>query len=273
MQSTELKSVGDASWRKDGIAKVTGCEKYAPDVSVERMWYGRVLRSPYAHARILSVDTSAAEALGAVCLTYADVPKIRYNERIVSTPPCLYRDRTVLADKARHVGEAVLAVAAPTEELAEKALRAIKVDYQPLQVITTVEQAEKDGAEPVHETVLLDGKDLPIKNNVAVSRTIEVGDIEKGFAEADKVIERVYRTSRIYHAQMEPKSVVCRPEVDGGITVWASTQSIHNTRILLGQIYSLPLNKVNVVKVALGGSFGSSIQMNSVTPICVGLAL
>lgn len=273
MQSTELKSVGDASWRKDGIAKVTGAEKYTPDVSVDRMWHGRVLRSPHAHARIVSVDTSAAEALGAVCLSYVDVPKMRYNERIVSTPPCLYRDRTVVADKARHVGEAVAAVAAPTEEIAEKALRAIRIEYEPLQVITTMEQSLKDGADPIHDTVLLDGKDLPIRNNVAVQRTIDVGDVVKGFAEADRIVERTYRTSRIYHAQMEPKSVICRPEADGGITVWASTQSIHNTRILLGQIYDLPLNKVNVVKVALGGAFGSSIQMNSVTPICVGLAL
>ncbi len=273
MLSTELKSVGDASWRKDGLAKVTGSEKYAPDVSVDRMWHGRVLRSPHAHARIVSVDTSAAEALGAVCLTYDDVPKMRYNERIVSTPPCLYRDRTVVADKARHVGEAVLAVAAPTEELAERALRAVKVEYAPMQVITTMEQALKDGADPIHDTVLLDGKDVPIRNNVAVQRTIDVGDIEKGFAEAELVFERTFRTSRIYHAQMEPKTVTCRPEIDGGITVWCSTQSIHNTRILLGQIYGLPLNKVNVVKVALGGAFGSSIQMNSVTPICVGLAL
>ncbi|MBP6769886.1 MAG: molybdopterin-dependent oxidoreductase, partial [Reyranella sp.] len=273
MQSTELKSVGDASWRKDGISKVTGAEKYTPDVSVDRMWHGRVLRSPHAHARIVSIDTSAAEALGAVCLSYVDVPKMRYNERIVSTPPCLYRDRTVVADKARHVGEAVAAVAAPTEEIAEKALRAIRIEYEPLQVITTMEQSLKDGADPIHDTVLLDGKDLPIRNNVAVQRTIDVGDVVKGFAEADRVVERTYRTSRIYHAQMEPKSVICRPEADGGITVWASTQSIHNTRILLGQIYGLPLNKVNVVKVALGGAFGSSIQMNSVTPICVGLAL
>ncbi len=273
MQSTEFKTIGDASWRKDGIAKVTGSEKYAPDISVDRMWYGRVLRSPHAHARIVSVDTSAAEALGAVCLTYADVPHTRYNERIVSTPPCLYRDRTVVADKARHVGEALVGVAAPTEALAEKALRLIKIEYEVLEVITTMDQARKDGADPIHDTVLLDGVDKPIVNNVAVRRTIDVGDTVKGFAESDVIIERKYKTSRIYHAQMEPKSVVCRPEIDGGITVWASTQSIHNTRILLGQIYDLPLSKVNVKKVMLGGSFGSSIQMNSVTPICVGLAL
>jgi xanthine dehydrogenase molybdenum-binding subunit len=273
MASSEFNSVGDTTWRKDGIAKVTGAEYYAPDISVDRMWYGRVLRSPYAHAKIRRIDTSAAEALGAVCVTFDDVPKVRYNERIVSTPPCLYRDRTVVADKPRHVGEAVAAVAAASEALAEKALRAIVVEYEPLQTIVTIDDALRDGAEPIHETVQLEGAAVPIKNNVAVARTIEVGDIDQGFAEAEIVIERKFKTSRIYHAQMEPKTAVCRPEIDGGLTVWASTQSIHNTRILLGEIFGIPLHKLNVRKAALGGSFGSSIQMNSVTPICVALAL
>ncbi|MFZ0694853.1 MAG: molybdopterin cofactor-binding domain-containing protein [Alphaproteobacteria bacterium] len=273
MSMTKMKSIGKETWRKDGIAKVTGAEQYAPDISVDRMWYGRVLRSPYAHARIVKVDTTAAEALGAVCLTFSDIPKVKYNERIVSTPPCLYRDRYVLADKARHVGEAVVGIAAPTETLAEKALRAIKVEYEPLPTIITMEEAMRDGAAAIHDTIRLQDKDIPIKNNVAVARTIVVGDVEKGFVESEFIIERKYKTGRIYHAQMETKTVLCRPEMDGGITVWASTQSIHNTRILLGEIFGIPLNKLNVKKVALGGSFGSSIQMNSVTPICVGLAL
>lgn len=271
--TTKLNSIGTNSRRKDGIAKVTGTEQYAPDVSVPRAWYGRVLRSPHAHARIVSIDTSAAEGLGAVCLTFADVPRIKYNERIVSTPPHLYRDRYVLADKARHVGEAVAAVAAPTEALAEKAVRAIRVEYEVLPVLLSAEDALKDGAARIHETVLLHGKEIPIENNVAVTRLVEVGDIAKGFAEADSIIEREFQTSPIYHAQMETKSVVCKPAADGSITVWASTQSIHNTRQLLAELYDLPLHKVNVKKVALGGSFGSSIQMNSVTPICVGLAI
>ena len=273
MSSRDFHSVGDQTWRKDGIAKVTGAEQFAPDIHLERMWFGRVLRSPHAHARIKSIDTSAAEALGAVCLTFADVPKVKYNERIVSTPPCLYRDHYVVADKPRHVGEAVAGVTAPSEALAEKALRAIEVEYEPLQTIITIEDATAGGAETIHDTVLLDGAEVPIENNVAVARTIEVGDIESGFAEADLVIERTYKTPRVYHAQMETKTVVCRPEQDGGLTVWASTQSIHNTRILLGEIFSIPLNKLNVRKTALGGSFGSSIQMNSVIPICAGLAL
>lgn len=273
MEKNQFSTLGKVTQRKDGIAKVTGAEKYASDISLPRMWHARVLRSPYAHAKIVSIDTSAAEALGAVCLTYSDVPKKKYNERIVSTPPHLYRDRTVLADKARHVGEAVAAVAAPTEALAEKALRAIVVEYEILQTITSPEQAMDPGAEPIHRSVVLGDNEIPIENNLAVSREIRVGDIDKGFAEADLIVEREFNTSRIYHAQMECKSVVCNPEPDGGITVWPTTQSIHNVRQLLGEIYDIPLHKVNVKRVAIGGTFGSSIQMNSVIPICVGLAL
>ncbi len=273
MTSKQTHAIGSNAWRKDGIAKVTGTEEYSSDVMLPKSWYGRVLRSPHAHANIVSIDTSAAEEMGAVCLTFADVPKLRYNERIVSTPPCLYRDRTVLADKARHVGEAVAAVAAPTEALAEKALRALKVEYEVLPAVFSSEEALKEGAPAVHETVELEGKDIPIKNNVAVSRLIEVGDIEKGFAEADDIIEKEFSTAPIYHAQMETKSVACKPAKDGSITVWATTQSIHNTRLLLAEIYGLPAHKVNVKKRLVGGTFGSSIQMNSVTPICVGLAL
>lgn len=273
MKENRFHSLGKATHRKDGIAKVTGAEKYASDISLPRMWYARVLRSPYAHARIKSIETREAEAMGAVCLTFSDVPKIKYNERIVSTPPHLYRDRTVLADKARHVGEAIAAVAAPTEALAEKAVRAIQVEYEVLQTITTAEEAIRPGAEPIHESVRLGDKEIPIENNVAVKREIVLGDIDKGFAEADLVLEREFTTSRIYHAQMECKSVVCNPEPDGGITVWPTTQSIHNVRQLLGEIYDIPLHKVNVKRVTIGGTFGSSIQMNSVIPICVGLAL
>lgn len=266
-------AIGSSDWRKDGIAKVTGTEQYSPDASVPRSWYARVLRSPHAHANIKSIDTSAAEAMGAVCLTFDDVPKIRYNERIVSTPKCLYRDRYVLADKARHVGEPVAAVCAATEALAEKALRTIKVEYEVLPAVFTAEEALKDDAPALHDTVRLIDDDIPIENNIAVTRVVEVGDIEKGFAEADQIVEREYSTAPVYHAQMETKSALCKPAPDGSITIWATTQSIHNTRQLIAELYGLPLHKVNVKKSALGGSFGSSIQMNTIVPICVGLAI
>ena len=99
------------------------------------------------------------------------------------------------------------------------------------------------------------------------------GGYAAAFAAADVVVEGRFSTQKIYHAQMEPKSCVCRPEPDGGLTVWPTTQSIHNVRILLGEIFRIPLSKVNVKRVPVGGTFGSSIQMNPPIPICAALAL
>ena len=265
--------VGHATRRKDGVARVTGQEQYTTDVSLPRMLHGRIVSSPHAHARIIRVDTSAAEALGAVCLTFDDVPKIRYNERIITVPWALHKDHYVLSDKVRRMGEAVAAVAAETEALAEQAARAVVVEYEPLPVLVDPIEALKPGAAAIYDTVMLGDDEISIKNNIACSRDILEGDIEAAFAEADVVVEGEFRTPKIYHAQMEPKAVVCRPEANGGITVWATTQSIHNVRIVLGAIFGIPLSKVDVIRIPVGGTFGSSIQMNSPIPIGVALAL
>ena len=211
--------------------------------------------------------------MGAVCLTFADVPKIRYNERIITVPWALHKDHYVLSDKVRRMGEAVAAVAAETEALAEQAARAVVVEYEPLPVITDPVAAMQPGAAALYDTVMLGDNEIPIKNNIACARDILEGDIEAAFAEADVVVEGEFRTPKIYHAQMEPKAVVCRPEANGGITVWATTQSIHNVRIVLGAIFGIPLSKVDVIRIPVGGTFGSSIQMNSPIPIGVALAL
>jgi xanthine dehydrogenase molybdenum-binding subunit len=265
--------LGKNTRRKDGVARVTGHEHYTPDISLPRMLHGRVLSSPYAHARIKHIDVSGAEALGAVVITLNDVPPLRYNERIITIPPVLHKDHTVLADKVRRMGEAVAAVAAETEALAEKAVRAIKVEYEVLPVLTDATEAMQPGAEPIYDTVLWGDKEIEIENNIACERRVEEGDVDKAFAESDVIVEGTFTTPKIYHAQMETKSCVCRPEPDGGLTVWPTTQSIHNVRILLGQIFDIPLSKINVKRVPVGGTFGSSIQMNPPTPICAALAL
>lgn len=273
MERDNYHAVGRIYPRQDGIAKVTGQEKYSSDISIPHMWHARVLRSPYAHAIIKNIDTGLAEKKGAVCITFHDIPKIKYNERIVSIPEKLFKDRYVFADRARHVGEAIAAVAAETEELAEKAIKLIKVEYEKLPPVLDPFKAMEPGCIQVYDSILLGNIETKIENNIACSREISDGNIEKGFEEADLIMENEYRTGRIYHAQLETKSVVCQPEPHGGITVWPTTQSIHNTRQLLGEIFNIPLNKVNVKRVPIGGSFGSSIQMNSCIPVCVALAL
>jgi len=269
----KFHTVGRSAWRKDGLAKVTGAEKYTSDISLPRMWHARVLRSPHPHARVLSIDTSAAEAMGAVCLTFDDVPKVRYNERLVSVPDKLYKDRYVLPDKLRHIGEAFAAVAAPTEELAEKARRAIRVEYELLPPVIEPLAAMQPGSAQLYDKIFFGAEEIQVENNIACPRVIEVGDVDAGFAEADFILEQEFRTGGVYHAQLETKGVIVEPEADGGITVWPTTQSIHNTRILLGEIFDIPLHKINIKKVTIGGTFGSSIQTNSIIPICVALAL
>ena len=237
------------------------------------MLYGRILSSPYAHARILNIDTQEATTLGATCITFDDIPNVLYSERILSIPSILHQDHYVLADKVRRMAEAVAAVAAEDEELAEKAVRAIKVKYEPLPVLIDPIKAMEPGAAPIYDKILYGGQEIKVENNIATTREWEEGDVDEAFEQADVIVEGTFKTPKIYHAQMEPKSAVCRPESDGGLTIWCTTQSIHNVRILIGQIFDIPLSKINVKRVPIGGTFGSSIQMNSVIPICVALAL
>jgi len=268
-----LEVVGRQYPRKDGVARVSGQEVYTVDVSLPRMLHGRILGSPHAHAIVKSIDTSKAEAMGATVLTFDDVPKARYNERIITIPPVLHRDHTVLADKVRRMGEAIAAIAAETEELAERALRAIKVEYEVLPVVTDAHNAMKRGAPAIYDTVMWGENEVPIERNIACDRSVDEGNAERAFAEADTVVEGTFKLPKVYHAQMETKSCVARPEPGGGLTVWPTTQSIHNVRILLGEIFNIPLSKIDVRRVPIGGTFGSSIQMNSPIPICAALAL
>src|SRR4030067_1987200 len=132
MEKPQYHASGKRSIRKDGIARVTGQETYTTDVSLSRMLYARILRSPFPHARVKSMDTRGAEEMGAICITFKEVPKIRYAERLVTIPSKTYKDRQVLTDPPRHVGQAIAAVAAETEEMAEKAVSLIRVEDESL---------------------------------------------------------------------------------------------------------------------------------------------
>lgn len=268
-----FKVVSKITSRKDGEAKVRGLEKFPSDISLPGMLFAAVLRSPYPHAEILKIDTSEAEAIGAVCLTPDDVPEVFYNERGVSIPTRTFRDRRVLPKKARHFGEAIAAVAAPTEELALKALKALKVEYRVLPPVLDPVKAMEPDSPQLYEKVYFGDEEVAIKNNIACEREISVGNSREAISSSDFVIEEEYSLPRVYHFQMETKSAVCNPEPDGSLTIWCTTQSIHNVRILIGSIFGIPLSKVNVKRIPVGGSFGSSIQMNSIIPICVALGL
>ncbi|HPG21045.1 MAG TPA: molybdopterin-dependent oxidoreductase, partial [Flexilinea sp.] len=131
----------------------------------------------------------------------------------------------------------------------------------------------KDGAPQLYDTIYLGDEAVKVHNNIGVIRNINEGDCDAGFAQADRIFERDFELGRIYHAQLETKNAVCKPEPDGTLTVWATAQSIHGTRQMLARALNMPLSKINVKKMPFGGAFGSSIQVNTVIPICAALAL
>lgn len=273
MLKPAFRVIGKKTVRKDGIAKVTGYEKFASDIYLPNMLYARVLKSPYAHARVKFIDTSEAEKMGAVVITFKDVPNVKFNPRLVSVREATYKDWRVLTDKPLFVGEPIAAVAAETEELAQRALEAIKVEYEVLEPSFDPFESMKPGKPQLHDTIILNDREIRVENNIACTLEIDEGDVEKGFQEADVIIEREYRSNRRYHMQLETKVAVVDPAPDGSITIWCTTQTIHNTRLLIHEIFGIPMSKINVKKVALGGGFGSSIQTNIVVPIAVALAL
>jgi xanthine dehydrogenase molybdenum-binding subunit len=267
-----FKVLGRDTPRQDGVAKVTGREMFASDMTLPNMLYGRILKSPYAHAKVKSMDVSKAEAMGAVTLTPEEIPDVKYCPRLVSVPSSTYKDWKVLADKGHYVGEPIAAVAAESEEEAQRAMEAIEVECEVLGASFDALDAMKPEADAIHDQIYLNKDLLDVESNIGCQLEITEGD-PSSLEAADYVIERTYRTSRRYHNQLEPKSVVVRPEPDGGVSIWSTTQTIHNTRLLIHEIYGIPMGKIRVYKVALGGSFGSSIHVNPVTNVAVGLAL
>jgi xanthine dehydrogenase molybdenum-binding subunit len=265
--------LGKDTPRQDGVAKVTGREKFSSDLVLPNMLYARVLKSPYPHARVKSIDVSAIQDKNTYIITPDEIPDVLYCPRLVSTPDSTYKDWKVLTKKPRYVGEPVAAVAAESEEEAQRAIESIIVDYEPLTAVYDALESMIKDMPQIHDYIELDQDTLKVENNIACKLDIEEGDSSRGFENSDYIVERTYRTNRRYHTQMETKSVLVRPEPGGGITIWSTTQTLHNTRILLHEIFGIPMGKIRVIKVPLGGSFGSSIQVNPAVPIAVALAL
>jgi xanthine dehydrogenase molybdenum-binding subunit len=273
MSKQAYRILGKNTERKDGVAKVTGQEKFSSDLSLPGMLHIRLLRSTYPHAIVKKIDKLEAVKMGAVVLTPDDLPDIKFCPRLVSTPEATYKDWNVLSRKALYVGDPIAAVAAESEELAQLALESINVEYEQLNPYFDAEFANKSDSIMLHDNIELNNVNIKPERNIACSLDINEGDVEAGFKESDLIIERKYKTNRRYHAQLETKSVLVRPEADGGVSIWCTTQTIHNTRLLLHEIFGLSMGKIRVYKVPLGGSFGSSIQVNMVVPIAVAMAI
>lgn len=258
-----MSVIGKSVPRPDALDKVTGGKAYPVNFQLPGMLHGRMLRSPYPHARILNIDTSAAEALPGVMgvLTHHDVPTRKFTSVyfVPTDTPTLPQDLLIMSDHVRYAGQPVAAVAATSTDIAEQALQLIEVDYEDLPTVFDPEAALAPGAPQLHEGA---------ENNVAVAPVLELGDIEKGFAEADHIFEGTYTTQRAHTCYLEPRVCVAEYDGNGGYTINSSMQHLFGLREKLAFALEIPESKVRVLKPPyIGGGFGGKLDMSYIEPV------
>ncbi|MDO8690452.1 MAG: molybdopterin-dependent oxidoreductase [Dehalococcoidia bacterium] len=265
----ELKVVGKSPPRLEGVEKATGRAVYGQDLRRSGMLIGKVLRSRFPHANILSIDTREAEALPGVMalLTAKDVPP--------GLQGLMVKDENVLAvDRVRFLGEAVAAVAAIDGDTAQRALGLIKVVYQELPAVFDPEEAMAEDAPILHPDLgsYRAGKMVKGTGNTCIHVSICKGDVEDGFRKADHVLEDTFRTQMVLHAYMEPHAALAEVDERGRITIWTTTQGPFSVRAHMTEIFHLPMSMVRVIGVRCGGGFGGKTR-SLVAPIAVLLAM
>ena len=254
LSNTDYKVVGTRPVRHDGTDKVTGRAKYGADFDAAGLLYAKVLRSPHAHARIKSINTSKAEAAPGVraVVTGQDVPTDSAAAR-----------KVIAKDKVLYKGHPVAAVAAASAHEAEQALALIEVEYEPLKAATEVREAMAEDAELLHEnqTTTEMGEETDKHSNIATHFRYEQGDLEQGFAAADVIVEKEYSTATVHQGYIEPQNSAAFWNTNGELTVWTSTQGAFTTRDALAGVLDLPVSKVKVVPMEIGGGFGGKIPI------------
>ena len=263
-RSSEYKVVGTRPIRHDGVDKVTGRAKYGADINPAGLLHGKTLRSPHAHARIKSIDTSKALQLPGVraVVTSKDLPEPPNEPVSLGEGPMvnlrLLSANILAQDKALYKGHAIASVAADSSHIAEEALSLIDVEYEVLSPVLTAPEAMKDGAPILLEsqTTMSLGKDTGTVSNVATHTRFASGDVEKGFSESDLVIEREFTTPTVHQGYIEPQSVTALWSEDGEITIWTSTQGHFGIRQNSAAVLGVPVSQVRVIPMEIGGGFG-----------------
>jgi CO/xanthine dehydrogenase Mo-binding subunit len=244
--------------RVDAKEKVTGKALYADDLVFDRMLYAAPLHAAYPSALIISINTQPAMSLKGVVdiITAQDIPGLKQVGTVI-------KDHYVLAtDRVRYSGDVVAMVVAESAEIAREAAKLIRVEYQPLKPIFSPEEALSDDAPAIHDRY---------KNNIPSSYKVRHGDIKKGFAKSDKIIEREFRTTFVEHAYMEPESCIAIKNPDGSITVYGGMQHPFTTRRFVAWACDLPLNRVQIIQTTLGGGFGG--KDDTISMICARAAI
>ena len=244
-EAEPLSIIGKPLMKVDAMAKVSGETLFADDLAFPRMVFCKMKRSPHPHARILNVDTSKAEVLPGVLavLVGSELP-IPFGILPVSQD-----EHALCIDKVRFAGDPVAAVAAVDEETAEAALEHIDVEYEVLPPIMSIEDALADTTDPIHESERIDG-------NVHKAVTLQFGDVEEGFAEADVVREESFFFEGNTHLPMEQHAAIAVYGADGKMTVWSSTQTPHYVHRAMAKVLEMPPSRVRIIACPNGGGFG-----------------
>ena len=275
----EYKVVGTRPVRHDGADKVTGLARYSADLNLPGMLYGKVLRSPHAHARIKSIDTGKAEAMPGVraVITGADIVEPAGRASDLAEGAMInfkFLSNNVMAqDKALYKGHAIAAVAAVSAHIAEEALAQIDVEYEALPPVMHAREAMAEGATLVHERLaalntaatraggVLDDDDASAGTNIANHFEFRRGDLDAGFAAADEVVERSVSTSAVHQGYIEPHSGTAMWHDDGSLTVWSSSQGHFTVRDHTARLVGVPVSKVKAIPMEIGGGFGAKLAV------------
>lgn len=265
---TKYQVLGTRPIRHDGADKVTGKALYTADIQLPGMLYGKYVRSPHAHAKIVSIDTSEAAKVPGVMavITGHDMPDVKdkianLGEGSVNlhhlSENCLAKGNVL------YKGHPVAAVAAINVHVAEEAAKKIKVEYEVLPSVTWVLDAMKEGAPLLHPDLRMDsmGKKGDKPTNICTHLHFEQGNVAEGFKQADVVVEREFKTATVHQGYIEPHAVVANWNEDGRLKIWASTQGSFTCRQQTAEVLQIPVAQVLVVPCEIGGGFGGKIPI------------
>ena len=266
LSEVEYNVVGKRPVRPDGVDKVTGRAQYGADVQLNGLLHAKVLRSPHAHARIKSINTAQAAAHPGVqaVVTAQDLPFASLTKEELGgdyTRLKYASDHMLASDKALFKGHPVAAVAAVNPHTAEEALALIEVEYEPLPPVVDVRSAMQSDAPLLHEEMRTNamGEIGAAPSNIAAHLSYEKGDAAQGFAEADVVIEREFTTASVHQGYIEPHNSTAFWNSDGQLNLWTSTQGAFAVRGAVADVLRLPVSKVKVTPMEIGGGFGGKI--------------
>ncbi len=257
-------TVNHSETKVDAVKLVQGKPAFTADMQLAGTLYAKVLRSPHAHAIIEDIDTAKAKALPGVAtvLTWKDLPRVVYSTAGQSDPIPGPLDMFSLDNRVRFVGDRVAFVAAETPEIAEKALSLIEVKYAKLPAILDSRDAMKDGAVRIHEEPeYVNFADSDPSRNLPAEIRIDIGDVEKGFTEADRIFEREYVVPKVQQAHVEPHVTLSYWDEDDRLVIRTSTQVPFHARRMLAPVLGLPVKRIRVVKPRIGGGFGNKQEV------------